>query len=267
LGTQTLAVETTGYLWPAGILSFLPVKWKEWEIGWQRKGGAYYDARMADLSPELREALLREDWDLLYKQLLVFAQSQLNRLMWRGSKQGLLPDGHDANTIASDAIAQVYAGESKLLAAPYAPAELQDELKRPVTNQLHNLYRRKENLKVRNEFDLLPRAENGEQRSILESRAGDIPPADEEAMRKEGLAKLNAFREQFAKFLGEDQMLRDLFECIVVGILKREEIAEMLNVDPKVVTNARKRLDRRLADFAQAHPEYPKPFIQEMIDV
>jgi len=222
---------------------------------------------MADMSPELREALLKEDWELLHKQLLILAQSQLNQLKWRGAKRGLLPDGHDANSISSDAIAQLFEGDCKLVAAPYAPSDLQNELIRLVTNQIHNLHRRKETRTVRNEFDVLPRAENGEPQSVFETRVGDTLSADEEAVRKEGLALLKTFKEQFTQFLGEDQVLKDLSECIFAGILKREEIAEMLSIDPKVVTNARKRLDRRLADFAIKHPEYPEPFIKEMINV
>ena len=64
-----------------------------------------------------------------------------------------------------------------------------------------------------------------------------------------------------------DKVLKSLFDCIFNGILQREEIAIMLEVEPQVVTNARKRLDRRLAEFALGHPNYPATFIEEMTNV
>ncbi len=60
-------------------------------------------------------------------------------------------------------------------------------------------------------------------------------------------------------------MLQELFDCICVGIVKREEISELLGVEPQMVTNSRKRLDRRLAEFALNNPSYPATFIQEVI--
>ena len=48
------------------------------------------------------------------------------------------------------------------------------------------------------------------------------------------------------------------------GPRERSEIAERLGIEVQAVTNARKRLDRRLDEFGAGHPEYPRVFIEEM---
>ena len=72
------------------------------------------------------------------------------------------------------------------------------------------------------------------------------------------------FVEEFSVFLGQEQDLRNLFECLWRGFEKREEMAERLGIEVQAVTNARKRLDRRLDEFGAGHPEYPGVFIEEM---
>jgi len=48
------------------------------------------------------------------------------------------------------------------------------------------------------------------------------------------------------------------------GPRERSEIAARLGIEVQAVTNARKRLDRRLDEFGAGHPEYPAVFIEEM---
>lgn len=222
---------------------------------------------MAELGTDLREAFLREDWDLRLKQTILFAQGRINSLRWRRGLNGPLPDGYDANGVAAEAIKQLFDGDCRISAVPYQPKELDRELMRLASNLAHSLCRRKETTRVQSEQDLVPRNDDGDEDSGFERVHGSSPLADSEADRNEAKAKLQRFKNEFGEFLGKDQVLKDLFDSICAGILKREEIAELLGVETQVVTNARKRLDRRLADFAASNPQYPKTFIQEVINV
>ena len=79
-------------------------------------------------------------------------------------------------------------------------------------------------------------------------RAPD-PGPDEQLMRKEDAAQMEQVKTEFNAFLGQEQALKDLFSCLCVGITKRAAIASKLGLTPRLVTFARKRLDRRVAEF------------------
>ena len=63
-------------------------------------------------------------------------------------------------------------------------------------------------------------------------------------------------------FLGAEPELRDLFECIYGGFEKRDEIAERLGIKVQAVTNASKRLDRRLDEFGAGHSEHLRELLR-----
>src|SRR5438552_1781083 len=108
---------------------------------------------MAEVGPELREALAREDWESLAGRIVEIAQAQIKGLRWRGTKAGVLPDGCDSEGIANEAVAEMFRGNVKLR-VPYTPEELEGEFQRLVHQQVDRLHRRKENLVVRNCPDL-----------------------------------------------------------------------------------------------------------------
>jgi hypothetical protein len=223
---------------------------------------------MASLSPELREALCRETddtWRLLTKQLTYYAACLLRGRRWRGLENGVPPDGHSAESVAGEAIARLFAGTDwQPKGKPYHPEELRFELMRIAQNTVRNLARRKENATVSSEPDLRHRDEEISEESFFSNFRSDSPPADAEAERDEAKAALTKFMGEFKVFLGSEKLLVRLFECIHAGILKRDEQAAFLGISAQDVTNARKRLDRRLEDFAKAHPNYPDALIQEI---
>lgn len=221
---------------------------------------------MAEFGEEFRNALLREkDWELRLKQTILFTQRRINSLRWKRGYTGPLPDGHDANSIAAEAIRQLFEGNCQIDRLPYTSEQLGKEIMRLVSNLTHNLLRRKETAVTSSEHDLSPASEGEEEDFGFERIGGDSPQADKEAVRNEAKAKLARFKYEFMEFLGKDVVLQELFDCICVGIVKREEISELLGVEPQMVTNSRKRLDRRLAEFALNNPSYPATFIQEVI--
>src|SRR5947208_16794653 len=51
------------------------------------------------------DAVLTEDhWQILFTQAFLFATKYINRLRWRGTFGGVLPDGDDAESIAAQAV-------------------------------------------------------------------------------------------------------------------------------------------------------------------
>jgi len=175
----------------------------------------------------------------------------------------VLPEGYDPESIANEAVAALFNGKCRL-SPDYKPEELGYELRRLVYNQVHRFQRRKETHLVKSEVDLTPVALREEGRSILELLPGTDRWPDEQAIRNEGWAIIRRFIGEFSAFLREEQDLRNLFECICGAFEKREEIAERLGIEVQAVTNARKRLDRRLDEFGTGHPEYAVEFIEEM---
>ena len=65
----------------------------------------------------------------------------------------------------------------------------------------------------------------------------------------EKTAELDQMKEEVNRWLGQDQLLKDLFACLCAGIVKRADIARRLRLPVSMVTYARKRLQRRLAEF------------------
>lgn len=220
-----------------------------------------------ELGADLRKALLCEEWESRFKQAVIFANGRICALRWKRGYTGSLPDGYDENSIAAEAIKQLFEGDCRITSVPYTPRQLDNEIMRLVSNLTHTLLRRKETVLVRGEQELEPADEAGDQDCGWHCLKGDVPNAVEQSERAESKAKLELFKNEFTVFLGSEEMLKNLFDCIYSGILQREEIAILLEVEPKVVTNARKRLDRRLAEFALGHPNYPATFIEEMTNV
>ena len=188
-------------------------------------------------------------------------------MRWRRGYTGSLPDGYDENSIAAEAIKQLFEGDCRITSVPYSAEQLNNEIMRLVSNLTHALLRRKETVLVRGEQELDPAGEEGDQDCGWLRLKGDHPNASEQSERAEAKAKLELFKIEFTAFLGSDEVLKSLFDCICNGILQREDIAIMLEVDPQMVTNARKRLDRRLTEFAVGHPNYPATFIEELTNV
>jgi DNA-directed RNA polymerase specialized sigma24 family protein len=204
-----------------------------------------------------------ENWDDLSREAFWFAGQLIAYRWWRGREQGVMPDGNDAESVVNDAVAELYNGKCRLK-PDYNPQELRYELRRLVYNQVHRFHRRKETHMVRNDIDVTPMALLVQGRSILEWIPGKEESPAEQTIRKEARKRFRKFMMEFSAFLGDELDLRNLFECICAAFEKREEIAARLGVAVQTVTNARKRLDRRLDEFGEGHPEYPRVFIEEM---
>jgi hypothetical protein len=226
-----------------------------------------YENAPMELGADLRKALLCEDWEPRFKQAVIFAYGRICALRWKRGYTGSLPDGYDENSIAAEAIKQLFEGDCRITSVPYTAEQLDYEIMRLVSNLAHTLLRRKETVLVRGEQELEFACEESDQDCEMHQVRGNVTDPSEQIERAEAKAKLELFKNEFTAFLGSDQLLKALFICICNDILQREEIAIIMEVEPQVVTNTRKRLDRRLAEFALGHSDYPATFIKEMTNV
>src|SRR5207248_246216 len=107
-----------------------------------------------------------------------------------------------------------------------------------------------ENELVISEGDLAPVIhEDCEVVGALEALPSSEPDATEELIRKADAEHLEDLKQRFTVFLGGDQLLKGLFECLCQGILKRAAIARKLNISSNAFKNAKRRLDRQSTEF------------------
>jgi hypothetical protein len=192
----------------------------------------------------VRERLLREDWGKLLEELTLYARQRACRQRWSGP----LPLGYDASGLAAEAIARLFNGECRLK-SNYAAGTLRRELERLVRGEIARLHKRTDAREVSSEWVLGRRDAIGEEQSVLEGMAGPEQDGAEvlmEAEEKAGQTELYGKLE--AGLSGDEEALRVL-RCLREGRHKRADIAAQLGVDEVAVTNARKRLVRKVEEL------------------
>jgi len=60
------------------------------------------------------ERLRWEDWETLLPELIEFAKGEIRRRKWRGSRSGVLPEGFDDNSVASEVVMAALQGKARL---------------------------------------------------------------------------------------------------------------------------------------------------------
>jgi hypothetical protein len=201
---------------------------------------------MAEVGPELRDALAREDWLILSEWVVGAAEIQIRKLCWRGRQRGVLPDGCDAQSIANEAVAQLFGGNCRLR-ANYTREELHEELQRLIHQQVNRLHQRKENRLVRNCRDLARvRDAAGERLKVEEAIPDEAADPSTEAVGREREERLAEFRRTAMEYLADDREAVAIFACLCNGVKRRGEIAMILGMTPAEVKNARKRMERML---------------------
>jgi len=94
-------------------------------------------------------ALKEEDLQSLLTQALFFANERVNCFRWRGSLGGVLPDGYDAEAIASEAVSELLHQPPRRRHARHQKSKIKNQkspraLRRLVRKQIDHLHRRKE---------------------------------------------------------------------------------------------------------------------------
>jgi hypothetical protein len=160
----------------------------------------------------------------------------------------VLPEGHDAESVASEVAVRMLLGECRL-ALGWTRERLTRELERLVSNEVRRLNGLKEASRMRSEWNILAAGENGRPRSIFPWIAGSIPDPREQAARNEEEAARARTQMELEVYLNGDKRARGLFNCLCNGVFKRRQIAERLGMSVEAVTAARKRLERKVKEF------------------
>lgn len=210
----------------------------------EAKGGAVQEGVQARLR--------WEDWSTLLPELITFASAEIAKRRWRGAKSGVLPEGFDANGVASEVVMVALQGKARI-APGWTRERLLNELKRKLSHEVRRLHKLKERAAVRSEWDVPWPDENGELRSVFAGMRSQYSGGSgwddgqvRDKVRKETELKIvETLRE-------EDGQVQKLFECLRSGVVKRREIAERLELRVSEVTNCRKQLDRKLNELEKA---------------
>jgi len=185
------------------------------------------------------------------EKLTYYARGKLSQKWWRGVWNGKIPGGAQAEDFASAALEAVMIGD------PARGGRKWDMEKHPdlmkflcdiVDSKVSHLVERSENLMEREPVpapdetvaDFIDRKRDP---GSLPENATPITANEEAANEKLFFALLDEVK--------DDPLLPRILECELDGICKRSDIASKLAVDPDAVTQARKRLERRLPKFRE----------------
>lgn len=176
-----------------------------------------------------------ENWETWIRKGVQMAAREVGRRKWRGEGGGVLPDGYDAESLASEAIKELLHGHPHL-APGFTPERLGRELERLIRQKVRLLHRRKETSALRSEWEVT--SADGEEVSMLEQvEAGAAGPSQEE----------QELRERIEERLAGEPELRNVFDCLCLGLRDPARIGQRLGLGEKAVLRARRRLKRCLA--------------------
>jgi hypothetical protein len=197
----------------------------------------------------VRSRLQWEDWESLGRDAVKVAKQELRRRRWRGARGGVVPRGHDAQTIAWEAIGEMVQGKSRLVPG-WTRERLLKELERLISGKVRLLNSLKETKAVRNEWDISPPNKNGERVSILADVLGEEKTGYDVAVAAEEGPE--SVRKRIEAQLEAEPELRSVFGCLWEGERETLKIAQRLGMEEKAVVLARRRLRRRLKGLQMA---------------
>lgn len=157
------------------------------------------------LRPEERtlERLRWENWERLVREGIEFAEGQIRSRKWRGSREGVLPEGHNAESIVAEAARVLLSGKGRLVYG-WTWERLQGEFHRVIGNEIRRLHKLKEASAVRDEWDFRPKDGEGADQSVFEEVPSSIADGAEEAARSETEEQFEQAKKQVIAALGED---------------------------------------------------------------
>jgi hypothetical protein len=213
----------------------------------------------------VKSRLRWEDWESLQAGLTRFAEQEIRRRRWRGERDGVLPEGCDANSVAAEVIASALQGKARL-AEGWTRERLMRELERKVSNEVRRLHKLQEARRMLSEWEVLSPREDGQVRSVFDEIPGRVQSWAGNEANEAGLQARDKVRKEAesliaARLHGEGEMVERLFGCLREGVVKRREIAAKLGISLDAVTNCRKRLNRKLEELTE--PGCPQWVIEE----
>jgi hypothetical protein len=198
--------------------------------------------------PEVFTLIARTVTDDFSERLGHYALVKLQQRNWRGVWGGPPAGGVEAEDLAMDALNAVLTGRRA-----WDPAKHPDLLKflyDVIDSNVSHLVRRSENVAERR-----PVPAEGESEADFLDRKSDkdaLAATDEIISNDIERANEALFLALFEE-VNDDPLLGRVLEALLEGVSGRAEVAEKLGVTPNEVTQAKKRLDRRLPAFRQKY--------------
>ena len=212
------------------------------------------------LSPEALAIIESTVTKEFVENLTYYALQKLSQKWWRGVWNGKIPGGVQAQDIAASAL------EALMIADPAKGSRewnrerypnLIDFLRSVVDSKVNHLV---EGLENRMEQEPTPNPDETISDFIDRKREQRTLPEEANARTKEEQEAANeklffALHEE----VKDDPLLPRILECQLDGVHKRADIATKLGVEPIEVTQAAKRLERRLVKFREKY-SHMNPF-------
>jgi hypothetical protein len=189
----------------------------------------------------------RNAWEFLLQKTKLYATGHVARWHWRGAIGGLLPDGFDPESLASEAILEFLQDSSSATdLTPNHIHNIQRDLERRVRRHVNRLHHRIENRLLRNEPDLAPKIlEDGESISPIDLIPDPSPSPANALIEKESLARFETAKAQFANSLQRQPELNTMFKLLCDGIEKPRTLSRRMKLPVCAIHNLRKQLRRR----------------------
>lgn len=170
------------------------------------------------------------------------ARREIGRRRWRGAAGGVLPEGHDAQSVGSEAIRQMLSGGTGLKPG-WTRERLSAELRRLVRSVVRRLHRLREAATTRSEWE-------GDE-SIFSSIGTRGRNGFEEAVSAEERQEWKMLLREFRGSLSDAPDLAALFRKLCEGKASLEELARESQMTVLEMRRARRRLARRIERFAE----------------
>ena len=191
--------------------------------------------------------------------MTIYAASHINRWHWRGSLEGVLPDGFDPSSVAAEALYDFFRAPLRLAfpqpGAGGVESALLRTLERRVRTIVNRLHHRAENRLLRNEPDLAPVfLDDGEPARLIDLIPDPSDSPDTALLKNESLHEFEAFKSAFSLCLADDPKLIQLLEHFCDGRWRPNDLASSLHLPVCRVKNLRRRFLRRWHHFRHKCP-------------
>ena len=205
---------------------------------------------MTGRQPHSDPVLTKDLWQIPFTQAHLFATRYINRLRWRGAFGGVLPDGQDAESIAAQAVTDLFRNTRGRISLNRRSTY--SKLSRHVWRIVDRLHHRNENLLLRNEPDLVRvHIDDGHVCRLVETIPGLGANPLDNLLSTETTTEHETLEIRFDRFLGQEQRLKSLFTCYANGIWQPRLVAPRLNLSLTATKNLQKRLKRRFQKFLE----------------
>lgn len=204
------------------------------------------------ISGQLLDLLEAHPWEETIPRLLAHASSKSKRLFWKGIYGGPLPEGNEVEDLVYQAIEKVLTGQRQW--DPTTSPDLFLFLKGVVDSSLSHLARSWENRYVRKETTSVAATDNAEDEhgtGIIDCVPATASNPEEMLLQQEDEARCEELFLIIFDSLEDEPLLQKILECLLDDVEKPADIAEKLSVPVKEIYNARKKLQRRLADHCR----------------